>query len=307
MKDAASGAGATRRRRGGSRRAQRVQRKGFTLIELLVVVAIIALLVAILLPALAAARAQAVRIREMAAASQLMVAYHAYSNDYAGALLPAVAQFEPHLTDRNGVALAAGIAQRYPWRLVEYMDDDMRGLVIDKPRYAEYAALPDVPDGPGGYQYAFSNNPTFGINGTYLGGRGKFGVNEPGLIRLATRADQIQHAARQLVFASARGGDHSTEVDGEPIVPGHHLVHAPRQPVHDLLYQRDSIRWDAIRPPTAFGNLDLRHNNKAVAANFDGHVEMLGLVAGEYTQLRDSRRWIPFCNEPDGSDMYPRR
>jgi prepilin-type N-terminal cleavage/methylation domain-containing protein len=310
MMDAAGADRATNpamRRDRTPQRSRPGSRRGFTLIELLVVVAIIALLLAILLPALASARLQAARVREMAAASQLMVAYHAYSNDYDGALLPAIALFEPHLSDRNGAPLDTQIAQRYPWRIVEYLDGDMRALVIDKPRYKEYAALPDVPDGPGGYQYAFSNNPTFGINGTYMGGRGKHGVDEPGLIRLATRTDQVQHPVRQIVFASARAGDYSADSDGQPIVPGHHLVHAPRQPSADLLYQRDSIRWDPARSPSSFGDLDLRYNNKAVVANLDGHVEMLGLVAGKYTQLRDSRRWIPFCNEPDGSDMYPHR
>ncbi len=288
-------------------RGDRRPAAGFTLVELLVVVAIIALLLAILLPALGSVRAQAARVREMAAANQLIVAYHAYSNDYNGALLPGVAQFEPRLLDSRGGQLGEEIGRRYPWRIAPYVNDDLRALVIDKARYAEYAALPDVPDGRGGYQYAFSNNPSFGINGMYLGGTGKAGINAAGIVRLATRADQITHPARLLVFASARGGDHTGEANGPTIVPGHHLVLAPRLPVSDLLYQRESITWNDERPPDAYGHLDLRHDSKAVVANFDGHVEMLGLTAREYTGLRDSRRWIPFCNRPDGSDMYPNR
>src|SRR5690606_36413954 len=97
---------------------------GFTLMELLVVVAIIALLLAILLPALGSVRAQAARVREMAAANQLIVAYHAYSNDYNGALLPGVAQFEPRLLDSRGGQLGHEIGRRYPWRIAPYVNDD---------------------------------------------------------------------------------------------------------------------------------------------------------------------------------------
>ena len=55
--------------------------RAFTLIELLVVVAIIAILVAILLPALRGSRALSYQARELAAAHQMMVSYHAFADD----------------------------------------------------------------------------------------------------------------------------------------------------------------------------------------------------------------------------------
>ncbi len=60
------------------------QTRCFTLIELLVVVAIIAVLVAVLLPAVQSARAEAQKVSCLARNRQLGIAFQAYNNEFSG-------------------------------------------------------------------------------------------------------------------------------------------------------------------------------------------------------------------------------
>ncbi len=66
-----------------------VKRKGFTLIELLVVIAIIAILAAMLLPALATAKAKAQRIRCISNMKQLALAFPMFAGDHGDMFPPA--------------------------------------------------------------------------------------------------------------------------------------------------------------------------------------------------------------------------
>jgi prepilin-type N-terminal cleavage/methylation domain-containing protein len=92
-------------------------RRAFTLIELLAVVAIIALLIAILLPGLAAAREQGKIARCLANLHAILTANETYSAEFDGAAVPMVAQLEPNRWLRGPNVFGGASSDDY-WRTV---------------------------------------------------------------------------------------------------------------------------------------------------------------------------------------------
>jgi len=96
-------------------------RRGFTLIELMVVISIIALMIAILLPALGTAREAALRSVCMSNLRQQGIAFNVYANDYKEKFFPYYADNPPAIAN-EGVSATPPPSDMRPW-LLEYGGD----------------------------------------------------------------------------------------------------------------------------------------------------------------------------------------
>ncbi|MBM4109023.1 MAG: type II secretion system protein [Phycisphaerae bacterium] len=295
----------------------RTTRPGFTLIELLVVISIVALLMAIVLPALGKARKTAAQVREAAALRQFAIAYSVYAMDNRGALLPGYTpsewvapgadparEIKVYFSDSGDAGrLYGSAARRYTWRLAPYLGFAHEALVVDKRLRSEFDALPDQPLTRTGFQWAFASSPSFGLNSTYVGGDARRGgFYQPALGRwgkfYVTSLDEPQFPDRLLIFATSRGYH---PIQRERVIPGRHRIEGPWQASRETGQVPTFTPWeapagpfDAGRTPSTYGHLDLRHFGKALVAMFDGHVDPLGL-----DDLRDMRRWSNQATAPD--------
>ncbi|MEM1026796.1 MAG: prepilin-type N-terminal cleavage/methylation domain-containing protein [Planctomycetota bacterium] len=288
--------------------------QGFTLIELLVVISIIALLVAILLPTLGAARTSARQMRDLSNLRQLMLAYSVYQEDYDGHVMwgyaPAVIEGSPIEARGPGGTPVTGLsAQRFPWRLAPYVQHVWEVLYsnanISVQTERERDAGPAEDWNPAEYQ--FSVFPSFGLNTTYVGGHD--GMPRQGFVagvpnrgaHVVFRNQEVRDASQLIVFAESqnRQGDQSADFllspNEPPIHDGYFFVDPP-EIVVDSPNPRNRSVWRAERhglvnewTSPILGLPIGRHGTSVATAFFDGRAAVVDLQ-----RLDDLSLWSNF-------------
>jgi prepilin-type N-terminal cleavage/methylation domain-containing protein/prepilin-type processing-associated H-X9-DG protein len=231
--------------------------KAFTLVELLVVIGIIALLLAILMPSLSAARQSAITLRCMANLRQMGQAFSLYVNENRGALPPA-----------NQSSTGSGTGDYTRWfNRIQYMLTQ-RGEMLNPPYPGDPLWRPHpiflCPNSL--YPQEESNE---GGQGANYGMNAMLGKNNP---PYNWRMSQLQQPARLILVTERWGRNTSGNRDTNWGV-------APPKPYAATgvgsLYPIDMRKPENVNQGEAAGALRLSHVGKANFLYADFHVETL--------------------------------
>lgn len=255
--------------------------RGFSLIELLVSVALVALLLALLLPGLGMARAQARAVKCASNLRQLAQAFHMYGGEYRGRAMP-LAYTAPKIIGDGppvywwGTNGEAGVdhTRGFVW---PYLHADLRQNGVFE--------CPDQPWGTYRPQGAARQvTSTYGYNGYYLCPPHTPGWSAPGPGYIGDRPwqniDTLPAPQRLFVFAD-------TLIDlGTGRAENNALLDPPY-----LWFRR---RWVANSSPTTC----FRHAHEANIALGDGHVERFDPAGGQMTSPEHAIGSVGEDNDP---------
>ncbi len=275
-------------------------RRGFTLLELLIVVAVIALLVGLVFPAIRMVRKSAGLARELSTARQLMVAYRSYAYDARGVLMPGYYNLNGvtlPATDETGAELSGPgvLAASYVWRLAPYLDYNLNGLYVDE------SLLTHLKSNQQYDTYLISSFPALGLNGVFVGGDTATGAYDQDYETIlgkfyVTRLSEVKHATRLIVFGSARinGPAASFAYPGAKVVEGYFRL---KPPAFTERIWADQYEAECLAPCNTvdFGHVSLRHGFREAAIGFfDGHTGTLN-----ESTIQDMRHWADQADRPD--------
>lgn len=184
---------------------------GFTLVELLVVIAVIALLVGVLLPALSSARSAGMGSKSLSNMRQMATAWTVYAYDSRDIMVPSQPARRPNF-EENLYDVGNGLHYRPKWfALIGAKSPEMFAYAVPSQRREdehsypvtnEIWLCPVVPDWVSSRNTAYGYNYQFLGNARFLGG--PVGLSTS-YVRFPVRISSIRTMSETVLFASSMG------------------------------------------------------------------------------------------------------